>query len=113
MNAAWTLMFLVSEGLQSASVRPGKSEARRPKPERSPKPKTRNHWLPCEHKVSLPHSPMSAQPEFAKMPRLSLGDSSLRISAFGLLSDFGLRTSDLAPHFLIPRHPPPLSATSA
>src|SRR5208282_1224185 len=113
MKAAWTPMFPVLEGLQWATVSPGKSETRSPNPERSPKPETRNHWLPCEHKVSLPHSPMSAQPEFAKMPRLSLGDSSLRISAFGLLSAFGLRTSDLAPRFLTPLQLPPPPATSA
>ena len=89
--------------------RAANSEARDPKPERRPKPETRNHRPPDCYESGLTRRALSCQPQRPSEPHSRSAAWPLRLSDFGLLSAFGLRPSDFAakarPCHVTPRPP--------
>jgi predicted anti-sigma-YlaC factor YlaD len=79
-----------------------KSETRNPKLEGSPKSETRklstDHPSAHRDKSIMSESIVACRPSLRHVPCSSIAACPLRPSDFGLLSDFGLRTSDFCAH---------------
>jgi hypothetical protein len=73
-----------------------KSESRNPNPERRPKLEVRTHEARRDYEGGLGRSAVSCQPRPLSGPDARTACGLFRISDFGLLSDFGLRTSDFS-----------------
>ncbi len=72
-----------------------KSESRKPKTEGNPKTEVRRELSPLDRRGSIVQKALAWLAQLPKRQRLGLGAPPVRISEFGLLSDFGLRASDL------------------
>ena len=79
----------------------GKAEGRNPKAERNPKPEARSKLVPLGHRGSVTQKNLAHQAQLSSTRPFSVGVSPVRISAFGLLSDFGLRVSEFNASFLL------------
>ena len=75
----------------------GKSELRTPKSERRPNSECGRQAFPREQRSEIISSVLACQPLLPKALPVTIVEEPLRTSGFGLLSDFGLRTSDFCP----------------
>jgi hypothetical protein len=79
----------------------GNAEGRNPKTERNPKAEARRKLLPLGHRNSVTQKDLARQVQLPPRRPFSIGVWPVRISVFGLLSDFGLRVSGFNASFLL------------